>query len=434
MNHHLTLLLGAVLLTSPLAAADGDPARRRIPNGDMTAGGDLPDRWDGRWIGKGAIAVQRDTTVFHTAPASLCVATDGGPANGSASCTVDCTGGEVLALSGWMKTDGRVKVNVFAQPFSADWRPLGFIQLGYRHDNDSHDWSEWNGTATMPADAARCIIGLLVEGEGRAWLDDVRAAGEPAYTDRQAPPTPTALTIGDFTLDPVPAGDPKTTPLAKAKPWIPGWCRWDWRTAWVGQHEGFVANTRRLAGRIDVVFYGDSITAGFGDGVKAFDPQLTIVNYGIGGDSTRQLLYRISHGEVDGIAPRLVVLMIGTNNLYDDANGGSDAEIARGIATVVGLLRAKLPTTRILLLSILPRQNDWFCGRAKAVNALTAKLDDGKMVRVFSMWDVFHDPASTDANCRVRKDLFNKDLLHLGPAGYEAWRTTMQPVFDQMMR
>jgi lysophospholipase L1-like esterase len=235
-----------------------------------------------------------------------------------------------------------------------------------------------------------------------------------------------------FVLEPAPPGDPASTELPSGKPWIPGWCRWDWRAGWVGQHQGMVENTKAKAGKIDVVFFGDSLTQGWGDGVKALDPTLEIANYGIGGDSTRQILWRISNGAVDGISPRLVVLAIGTNNLYDDANSGSDEEVARGIATCVELLQSKLPHTRILVSAILPRQNDWFCGRAQRINAITAKLDDGKQVRVLNAWQAFYDETSTDANARVKKSLFNNDLLHLAAPGYVVWAEQIKPTFGEM--
>ena len=157
------------------------------------------------------------------------------------------------------------------------------------------------------------------------------------------------------------------------------------------------------------------------------------MNYGIGGDSTRQVLWRLTHGLVDGLKPKLVVVKIGTNNLYDDQNSGSDEDIARGVEAVVQTLREKLPQTRVLLLGILPRQNDWFCGRAQRINAIPRKLDDGKNVRFLDLWDSFYDSASTDSNCRVKRELFNKDLLHLARKGYETWSDAMKPLFTEMM-
>jgi platelet-activating factor acetylhydrolase IB subunit beta/gamma len=243
------------------------------------------------------------------------------------------------------------------------------------------------------------------------------------------------VACGAVEVDPAtlqdPPGDPITTALAKDKPWVPGWCRWDWRAGWMGQHRAMCERSR--AGGIEVVFFGDSLTAGWNDpgGKPTWDERfapLKAVNYGIGGDSTRQLLYRIRHGAIDGIAPKVVVLGIGTNNLYDDANGGSDEEIASAIATVVKLIRSKLPGGRILLLGILPRQNEWFCGRVAAINARIERLDDGAAVRFLDMGPVFA-PAFGKVDAR----LYDKDLLHLHRDGYRAWAETMSPLLMEML-
>lgn len=240
------------------------------------------------------------------------------------------------------------------------------------------------------------------------------------------------LTAVEFTLAPPSAGDPASTPLPKAKPWVPGWCRWDWRAGWLGQHRAFVENSRKNPGSIRAVFYGDSLTQGWGSEAKdVFTENFGrhgAVNYGIGGDSTRQLLYRISRGEVDGIAPKVVVLCIGTNNLYDDANGGSDEEIAQGITTVVQLIQHKLPQTTIMLIGLLPRQNEWFCGRVKRINGIIAKLDDGKQVRFIDAGDRF-----ASAPGKVIPDLYNQDQLHLVKKGYETWAATIKPLFDELL-
>jgi beta-glucosidase len=132
---------------------------------------------------------------------------------------------------------------------------------------------------------------------------------------------------------------------------------------------------------------------------------------------------------VDGIAPKLVVLKIGTNNLYNDFNAGSDEEIAKGIDAIVNLLREKLPATKVLLLAVLPRQNEYFCSRIRKINAIMAKLDEGKGVRFLDMTDRFQD-----APGKVKADLFNKDQLHLEKKGYEVWAEAMDSVLDELMK
>jgi lysophospholipase L1-like esterase len=240
------------------------------------------------------------------------------------------------------------------------------------------------------------------------------------------------LPASDFTLEPAPLGNPSSTPLPLGKPWVPGWCRWDWRAGWVGMHQEFIATSKKRGKDIAVIFYGDSITMGWSnEGKNVFEEFYAshgAVNYGIGGDSTRQLLYRIANGEVDGLTPQVVILKIGTNNLYDDANKGTNEEIAQGITAVVSLLRAKLPNSKVLLLGVLPRQNDWFSGRATKINALIAKLDDGKSIRYLDM-----SPHFASAPGKIKPELYNKDQLHLVKSGYEVWAKVMTPLFNEMM-
>ena len=91
-------------------------------------------------------------------------------------------------------------------------------------------------------------------------------------------------------------------------------------TNWPARHEGFVAQTK--SGGIDLLFMGDSITDGWrtrGSNVwhKFYEPRHA-ANFGIGGDRTQHVLWRIKHGELTGIKPKVTVLMIGTNNSKDD--------------------------------------------------------------------------------------------------------------------
>ena len=177
-------------------------------------------------------------------------------------------------------------------------------------------------------------------------------------------------------------------PPAKDKPDVPGWGFYpQFPSAWQNLHRGFLDRTGQ--GNVSVVFLGDSITQGWTGGGKAlWDTRyapLGAVDYGIGGDSTRQVLWRLGHGELDGLSPKLVVLLVGTNNLYGDFNAGTDDEIAAGIARIVGTLRTKLPRTRILLLGLLPRQNEYFGGRIVSINRSIARLDDGHAVRFLDM-------------------------------------------------
>lgn len=200
--------------------------------------------------------------------------------------------------------------------------------------------------------------------------------------------------------------------------------------AWKQKHNKLLKQTAE--GNIDVMFFGDSITQGWsGAGKKVWKQHfapLNAANYGIGGDSTRQILWRIENGEIDGLNPRAIVLMIGTNNLYKDFNAGKNQEIAKGIETIVSTLKEKLPDTTIILCGILPRQNDYFSTRVDKINASIQNLDDGDRVHYLDMTEAFEV-----SHGKVKTELFNKDQLHLVEAGYEVWAEQLTPMLSQSL-
>src|SRR5690606_11425250 len=90
----------------------------------------------------------------------------------------------------------------------------------------------------------------------------------------------------------------------------------DQLATWLGRHEAYVAQARR--GGFDAVFFGDSLTDGWHNLGKAawerFIAPLNAGNFGLGGDRTQQVLWRMVNGELDGLDPKVFVLLIGTNN------------------------------------------------------------------------------------------------------------------------
>ncbi len=384
-----------------------------VLNGGMTQGGQVPANWGGK---DGDITVTRDTTTFKSGPASLQVLVAGGK-SGSASQTFQGGAGASFKLAGWIKSQGNVKAQVAVQAFAEGYKNNQFIQVQYIQ-NDT-DWTAFEKEVKLPDWTAFFDVKLLVEGDGKAWIDDVHEAAAPVDAGNPAD----AFTTG---------------PPAKDKPSVAGWGFYpQFAGAWMSTHNGLLGRTKqgREKKDIHVIFLGDSITQGWTDpngGKSIFDKlyaPLGAVNYGIGGDSTRQVLWRIQNGEVDGLAPRLVVLKIGTNNLYGDNNAGSDEDIAAGITTIVSELRKRLPNTKILLLGVLPRQNDYFSKRAANINKVIAKLDNGETVRFLDMSDKFQTEVG-----KVKPELFGGDQLHINTAGYQMWADTMQPLFEQMLR
>jgi lysophospholipase L1-like esterase len=132
------------------------------------------------------------------------------------------------------------------------------------------------------------------------------------------------------------------------------------------------------------------------------------------------VLWRIDHGELDTVAPKVVVLMIGTNNLGSD----TPAEIAEGITAVVKRIRDKLPHTKVLLLGIFPRaktSNNPNRIRLEAVNSRIARLGDGENVHYL---DIARHFLNEDGSLSPE---IMPDYLHLSRKGYRIWADAIEP-------
>jgi lysophospholipase L1-like esterase len=194
-------------------------------------------------------------------------------------------------------------------------------------------------------------------------------------------------------------------------------------------HENFVKIAQQ--GEAQLVFLGDSITAGWNGKKEIWDKafgQYKPANFGIGGDRTQHVLWRIENGELDGIKPKAVVIMIGTNN-----SGSDSAEaIARGITKIVETVRTKQPQAKILLLAVFPRGEKATDNpgreKLKQVNAIIAKLDDGKHIFYQDIGDKFLQPDGG-----LSKDIMY-DYLHLTDAGYQIWADAIGPKLAELMK
>ena len=204
---------------------------------------------------------------------------------------------------------------------------------------------------------------------------------------------------------------------------------------WVARHKEFVQIAR--AGGIDLLFLGDSITDFWryrGSNVwNSYYAPRHAANFGISADRTQHVLWRLDNGELDGIHPKAVVLMIGTNNTGREKNGGprnSNEETIAGVKAVVARIRAKLPDTKILLLGIFPRDTFDSPQRAQValINTVIAKLDDGKMVKFLDI-----GPQFLDADGALPKSLF-PDLLHPNEKGYQIWAAAIEPTLADMLK
>lgn len=196
---------------------------------------------------------------------------------------------------------------------------------------------------------------------------------------------------------------------------------------WMTLHEKHLERVK--PGTAELIFIGDSITQGWEGGgaetwARHYAPRKA-VNLGIGGDRTQHVLWRLEHGEVEGIRPKVAVLMIGTNNLSSNAPD----EIAAGITAIVKTLRDELPRTKVLLLGVFPRDERPGAPRDRiaAINAKIKPLDDGKHVFYLDISGSFLNPDGT-----ISREIM-PDFLHLSPRGYRLWADAIEPTLWTLM-
>jgi alpha-L-fucosidase len=194
------------------------------------------------------------------------------------------------------------------------------------------------------------------------------------------------------------------------------------------RHKSF--NARVKQGNVDLIFIGDSITHGWEGAGKdvwqKFYAKRNAVNLGIGGDRTQHVLWRLENGNIDGISPKLAVLMIGTNN----SGGNKPEDIAEGIKAIVEKLRAKLPQTKVLILGIFPRgpnNQDRLRQVNMKTNEIVSKLADDKAVFYLDIGQKFLKPDGT-----LPRDIM-PDLLHLSPQGYTIWAEAFEPELNKLL-
>jgi lysophospholipase L1-like esterase len=214
--------------------------------------------------------------------------------------------------------------------------------------------------------------------------------------------------------------------------------------AFIQRHEEFLTIAR--AQRCDDLFIGDSITdmwrederSGVPRGKRVWDKYfapLHALNFGIGGDRTQHVLWRIAHGELDHLKPKVIVLLIGSNNTGVEHETGKPrnltAEAIAGVKAVVGAIRGKLPETKILLLGIFPRgENAGLPQRQqiREINAALAPLDDGKYIHFLDIGARFLKPDGAISRAVM------PDCTHPNVQGYEIWAKAIEHPLQQLLR
>jgi beta-glucosidase len=204
------------------------------------------------------------------------------------------------------------------------------------------------------------------------------------------------------------------------------WAR-DW---WAPRHQEKLQRVNQ--GNVDLLMIGDSITQGWEDEGKAvwetFYATRNAVNLGYSGDRTENVLWRLQHGEVDGISPRVAVLMIGTNNTGHRME--KPQYTARGIKAILDELRTRLPETKILLLGVFPRDELPNSPMRQINNEINRIVDDYADDQHIFFLDIGR--AFLDDDGKLSREVM-PDLLHLNEASYATWANTMEPALQDLL-
>jgi (4-O-methyl)-D-glucuronate---lignin esterase len=208
-------------------------------------------------------------------------------------------------------------------------------------------------------------------------------------------------------------------------------------------HTQLVDKARR--GGIDVYFEGDSITRRWGTRDAQYRDFLdnwtrnffgwNAANFGWGGDTVENILWRLTDGELDGVNPKVIVLLAGTNNVGGMPRQGVDAPVveivASGVKTILDLMRRQAPDAIVILMGITPRTDSGGGATAMptidAINDRLARLSDGRRVRYVNI-----NRALARADGAPREGV-TVDGLHLSVMGYQVWADALKPMLTEIL-
>jgi lysophospholipase L1-like esterase len=191
-------------------------------------------------------------------------------------------------------------------------------------------------------------------------------------------------------------------------------------------------------GRIDVYFVGDSIARRWG----ATDYPEFLANwkqnffgwnaadFAWGADKTQNIIWRLENGELDGVNPKVIVILAGTNNVGNQpGHDGKTAEITRGLRAIVSLCRGKAPKATIIVTAIFPRNDNMaVMPEIDRINADLAKFADGQQIRFLNINDKL-----ADKDGKLFDGMMNPDKLHPALPGYQVWADALKPILRDLL-
>lgn len=202
------------------------------------------------------------------------------------------------------------------------------------------------------------------------------------------------------------------------------------RNPWMDQHERIDARLKR--GPSEILFIGDSITYNWASnsrGKPVWDQyygHLDVVNMGISGDKTENILWRLQHSSLEEVKPKVAVVLAGINNIHRDR----PEQIAEGVEAIVNEILTRAPSCQVLLMGLFPRGYQASAPERpniKAVNAMLKSLDARPRVVFLDISEEF-----LDQNGVYPRDM-SPDALHPLAKGYEIWANAMNPILERML-
>jgi lysophospholipase L1-like esterase len=206
---------------------------------------------------------------------------------------------------------------------------------------------------------------------------------------------------------------------------------------WQARHEAVLKTKDQI--NPEIVLLGDSITHLWGglptwqgrgpNGAKSFEETFggrRVLNLGFGWDRTQNVLWRLDHGEFDGLHPKVVVLNIGTNNFSatKNARANTPEEIADGVREILIRLRSKSPTTKVVLMGVFPCGEKPEVPKRKGIASLNALLSEFGKTPGITFLDIGNKLTQPDG--KISHDTM-ADFLHPTEAGYRIWGEALQP-------
>jgi lysophospholipase L1-like esterase len=195
------------------------------------------------------------------------------------------------------------------------------------------------------------------------------------------------------------------------------------------------------SGPVDIYFEGDSITRRWG---AADYPELlanwnqnfagwNVADFGWGADKIQNILWRLINGELDGVNPKVIVLLAGTNNVGETSDMSDDAKVANithGLETILKVMRSKAPDATIIVTAIFPRNDNMeFVPILDRVNENLSKLADGGKIRYLNI-----NGKLANSNGVLFEGMLNAhDKLHPTLQGYQVWADALKPIFTELL-